>query len=200
MPSRTTTLALLPAAAAAAVGRLYPSAAAAAASLAARTPSAIQARLPRALQYLRDLALAAGGGDTVRGAALLALLASLALAGLAATLLPRRAAPVYLLAFSVFRPPARLRVSRKKFIAISKDCGAFDEAAMAFQEKMAAAGGLGDGTYLPDAMHASPPAPSMAASRDEAEMVLGATVRDALAFAGVTPAQIDAVVVNCSLF
>jgi 3-ketoacyl-CoA synthase len=200
MPSRTTTLALLPAAAAAAAGRLAPPLAAAASSLAARAPAAIQARLPAAGAYLTALAAAAGGGDAARGWALLAALATLAAAGLAALLLPRRPAPVYLLAFSVFRPPARLRCSRAKFLAISRDCGAFDEAAMAFQEKMAAAGGLGDGTYLPDAMHASPPAPSIAAARAEAEMVLGATVNDALRAAGVAPSQIDAVVVNCSLF
>lgn len=200
MPSRTTTLALLPAAVAAAAGRLAPSLTTAASTVASRAPAAIQARLPTAGRYLAALALAAGGGDAARGAAVLAVLAALTLVGLAAALLPRRPTPVYLMAFSVFRPPAHLRCSRKKFIEISRDCGAFDDAAMAFQEKMAAAGGLADGTYLPEAMFATPPAPSIAAARAEAEMVLGATVNDALAAAGVSPAQVDAVVVNCSLF
>jgi 3-ketoacyl-CoA synthase len=173
---------------------------AAAAALAARLYLPLAATVPPAahpgLAYLEALATAAGGGDAARGALVLAVLGGLALAAL----LPRRRAPTYLLSLVVYRPPAHLRVSRAKYIDISRRCGAFDEAAMAFQEKMAAAGGLGDATYLPPAMHASPPAPSLGAAREEAEMVLRGTVTDALETAGITPAQVDAVIVNCSLF
>ena len=65
---------------------------------------------------------------------------------------------------------------------------------------MIAKGGLGDDTYLPDAMHESPPQPTMALARAEAELVLFGAVEDALQEAGWTPSQVDAVVVNCSLF
>jgi len=175
-------------------------AAAALAALAARLSPALAAAFPGAAAYLERLATAAGGGDPARGAALLLLVTLAAAAGLGAALLPRRKAPTYLLSLAVYRPPAHLRCSRAKYIDISRRCGAFDEAAMAFQAKMAAAGGLGDGTYLPPAMHASPPAPSLAAAREEAEMVLRGTVPQALAAAGLVPAQVDAVIVNCSLF
>jgi len=170
------------------------------AALAARLYLPFIAAVPPAarpvLAYLKAVATAAGGGDAAAGAVVLVLLVALAVRAL----LPRRRAPTYLLSFSVYRPPPHLRVSRAKYIDISRRCGAFDEAAMAFQEKMAAAGGLGDATYLPPAMHASPPAPTLSAARAEAEMVLSGTVTEALATSGVAPAQVDAVIVNCSLF
>ena len=152
-------------------------------------------------------------------------------------------------------PFPRLRVSRQKFLQLSRDCGAFDARALEFQEKMVWKGGLGDDTYLPDggmdermigfgrgmvvqrpaprlrcrpisghhwprpasaptptptnatplspwpaAMHVTPPAPTLAAARAEAEMVMFACVEAALAEAGVAPKDVDAVVVNCSLF
>ena len=93
-----------------------------------------------------------------------------------------------------------MKMSREAFMERSRKAGAFDAKALAFQDKMVMKGGLGDHTYLPDAMHASPPVPSMALAREEAEIVMFAAVRDALAAANLRPADVDCVVVNCSLF
>ena len=98
------------------------------------------------------------------------------------------------------RLPERMRMSRARFVQLSHALGAFNDKSLEFQEKMVMKGGLGDDTYLPDAMHATPPVPSMDLARKEAELVMFGAVEDALAEAGWAPSTIDAVVVNCSLF
>jgi len=114
--------------------------------------------------------------------------------------LRRKARPVYLVDFNVFRAPDRMKMSREAFMGRSRKAGAFDAKALVFQDKMVMKGGLGDHTYLPDAMHASPPVPSMALAREEAEIVMFTAVRDALAAANLRATDVDCVVVNCSLF
>lgn len=114
--------------------------------------------------------------------------------------LRRKARPVYLVDFNVFRAPDRMKMSREAFMGVSRKAGAFDAKALVFQDKMVMKGGLGDHTYLPDAMHASPPVPSMALAREEAEIVMFTAVRDALAAANLRATDVDCVVVNCSLF
>ena len=93
-----------------------------------------------------------------------------------------------------------MKMSREAFMGVSRKAGAFDAKALVFQDKMVMKGGLGDHTYLPDAMHASPPVPSMALAREEAEIVMFTAVRDALAAANLRATDVDCVVVNCSLF
>jgi 3-ketoacyl-CoA synthase len=107
---------------------------------------------------------------------------------------------VYLVTFACYKPPERMRMSRARFVELSHALGAFNDKSLEFQEKMVMKGGLGDDTYLPDAMHATPPVPSMDLARKEAELVMFGAVEDALAEAGWAPSTIDAVVVNCSLF
>jgi FAE1/Type III polyketide synthase-like protein len=114
--------------------------------------------------------------------------------------LRRKARPVYLVDFNVFRAPDRMKMSREAFMGCSRKAAAFDAKALVFQDKMVMKGGLGDHTYLPDAMHASPPVPSMALAREEAEIVMFTAVRDALAAANLRATDVDCVVVNCSLF
>lgn len=91
-------------------------------------------------------------------------------------------------------------MTRQRFVELSHACGAFDAKALEFQEKMAQKGGLGDDTYLPDAMHSTPPSPTMQKAREEAELVMFGAVEDALAAAKWRPTDVDAVIVNCSLF
>ena len=131
---------------------------------------------------------------------LAAALAAVLLLLAAAFSLRRKNRPVYLVDFNVFRAPDRMKMSREAFMARSRKAGAFDAKALVFQDKMVMKGGLGDHTYLPDAMHASPPVPSMALAREEAEIVMFTAVKDALAAAGLRPCDVDCVVVNCSLF
>eukprot|EP00884_Botryococcus_braunii_P009400 jgi/Botrbrau1/18461/Bobra.0072s0044.1 len=112
----------------------------------------------------------------------------------------RRGRPVYLLGFEVYKPPNRLKITRDRFLELSRLSNAFNEKSIEFQEKMIFRGGLGDETYLPEAVHATPPCPTMKLARAEAELVMFETVRNVLAECSFTPKDIDCVIVNCSLF
>ncbi|CAL5229859.1 g13269 [Coccomyxa viridis] len=118
----------------------------------------------------------------------------------ALTYLFARSKPVYLIDYHCYKPPDRLKMPHQTFLELSKNCGAFTEKSMEFQTKIIERSGLGDETYLPDAVHTVPPAISMKAARDEAEMVLFECVKEALARSGLKPRQVDILIVNCSLF
>lgn len=125
---------------------------------------------------------------------------SLLLTGLALTYILTRAKPVYLRDFHVFKPPDELKISRDLFVELSKASGAFGEKAMNFQERIMEKSGLGDETYLPPGVRVWPPNINMGTAREEAEMVIFGSVREALAKTKLRPSQIDILVVNCSLF
>jgi 3-ketoacyl-CoA synthase len=127
-------------------------------------------------------------------------LCSLLLTCLALTYVLTRAKPVYLRDFHVFKPPDELKISRDLFVELSKKSGVFSEKAMQFQERIMEKSGLGDETYLPPGVRVWPPDINMRSAREEAEMVIYASVREALAKCRLRPSQIDILVVNCSLF
>jgi FAE1/Type III polyketide synthase-like protein len=77
---------------------------------------------------------------------------------------------VYLVDYSCYVPPPELKAPFIEFMGHSKVCG-FDESALEFQRKILERSGLGEETYVPEAMHAIPPQPSMANARAEAEQV-----------------------------
>nr|CAD1826712.1 unnamed protein product [Ananas comosus var. bracteatus] len=83
-----------------------------------------------------------------------------------------RSRPVYLVDFVCFKPPAELRSPTEKFIKHARLIPNFDPSNVEFLRKILERSGLGEDTALPAAQHAIPCAPSMAASRDEAELVL----------------------------
>ncbi|CAN0905852.1 3-ketoacyl-CoA synthase 4 [Linum grandiflorum] len=60
--------------------------------------------------------------------------------------------------------------------------------------------GLGEETYVPEAMHFVPPRTTMAAAREEAEQVMFGALDTLFANSNVNPKDIGILVVNCSLF
>ena len=88
----------------------------------------------------------------------------------------------------------------------------FTEESLSFQERISQRNGVSDHAYLPPALHASPAeraarvkgakndSRTMAEAREEARMVLFGTVDELLTRLGLRPADIDVLVVNCSLF
>ncbi|CAL8466615.1 g6151 [Coccomyxa elongata] len=131
---------------------------------------------------------------------LAALVLCVALAAVVTACIYRRPRPVYLLNYSVYKPPEEWRCTHDEFLENSRMCGAFNEASIAFQTKMVANGGLGQDTYLPEGVLSHPPQPTMANARKEAEMVLFDSVRDVLRETNLHPRNVDIVIVNCSLF
>lgn len=107
---------------------------------------------------------------------------------------------VYLVDFSCYLPPDHLQVKYKQFIEHSKLTGDFDESSLEFQRKILERSGLGEETYVPEAMHSIPPRPSMAAAREEAEQVMFGVLDNLFANTNIHPKDIGILVVNCSLF
>lgn len=86
------------------------------------------------------------------------------------------------------------------FMERSRLHGGFNESALEFQRKILERSGLGEETYLPEALHNIPPVPSMAAARKEAEDVMFGALENLFKSTKVNPKDIGILVVNCSLF
>ncbi|KAK4730229.1 hypothetical protein R3W88_023217 [Solanum pinnatisectum] len=83
---------------------------------------------------------------------------------------------------------------------MSKSVGTFSDGNLEFQRKIVERSGLGDSTYLPEAVTNVPPNPCMAEARKEAEAVMFGAIDELLAKTSVKPKDIGILVVNCSLF
>ncbi|BAS97122.1 Os06g0260500, partial [Oryza sativa Japonica Group] len=75
-----------------------------------------------------------------------------------------------------------------------------DERSVRFMTRLLERSGLGEETCLPPAHHFIPPYRNLEASRAEVEVVIFNAIDDLLAKTGISPAAIDILVVNCSLF
>lgn len=107
---------------------------------------------------------------------------------------------VYLVDYACYRPPDHLQVRFDKFMSHSRLTGDFDESSLEFQRRILERSGLGEETFLPEAMHAIPPRPTMAAAREEAEQVMFGALDNLFATTKINPKDIGILVVNCSLF
>ncbi|CAI9777838.1 unnamed protein product [Fraxinus pennsylvanica] len=111
-----------------------------------------------------------------------------------------RPRPVYLVDFSCYRPPDNLQAPFRLFMEHSRLTGDFDDSALEFQRRILERSGLGDETYVPEAMHSVPPRPSMQAAREEAQQVMFGALENLFANTNIKPKDIGILVVNCSLF
>ncbi|KAF5443946.1 hypothetical protein F2P56_036461 [Juglans regia] len=107
---------------------------------------------------------------------------------------------IYLVDYSCYRPPSHLQVKSHQFMVHSKLTGDFDDSSLEFQRRILQRSGLGEETYVPEAMHYLPPRPSMSAAREEAEQVMFGALDNLFANTNVKPKDIGILVVNCSLF
>lgn len=108
--------------------------------------------------------------------------------------------PVYLVDFSCYKPDEARRCTLKIFMEQSRAVGAFSEENLEFQKKILQRSGLGDNTYLPEAVLNVPPNPSMQEARKEAETVMFGVIDELLSKTKVKSKDIGILVVNCSLF
>ncbi|CAK9142553.1 unnamed protein product [Ilex paraguariensis] len=107
---------------------------------------------------------------------------------------------VYLVDYACYRPPDHLQVKFDRFMEHSRLTGDFDESSLEFQRKILERAGLGEETYVPEAMHHIPPTPSMEAARREAEEVMFGALDNLFKITKIKPKDIGILVVNCSLF
>ncbi|XP_028056703.1 3-ketoacyl-CoA synthase 11-like [Camellia sinensis] len=111
-----------------------------------------------------------------------------------------RPRPVYLVDFSCYKPDDARKCTMKKFMDQSQLTGEFTEENLQFQRKILERSGLGNSTYLPEAVLNIPPNPSMKEARKEAETVMYGAIDELFAKTSVKPKDIGIVIVNCSLF
>ncbi|KAF8716139.1 hypothetical protein HU200_026413 [Digitaria exilis] len=111
-----------------------------------------------------------------------------------------RPRPVYLVDFACYKPHDERKCSRARFMNCTESLGTFTPENIEFQRKIIERSGLGEDTYLPEAVLNIPPNPSMANARKEAEMVMFGALDELFAKTGVRPKDIGVLVVNCSLF
>ncbi|XP_019189925.1 PREDICTED: 3-ketoacyl-CoA synthase 11-like [Ipomoea nil] len=111
-----------------------------------------------------------------------------------------RPRPVYLVDFSCYKPEEARKCTRQIFMERSGLTGTFSEENLRFQKKILERSGLGESTYLPEAVLRVPPNPCMAEARKEAETVMFGAIDELLAKTCIKPKDIGILVVNCSLF
>lgn len=110
------------------------------------------------------------------------------------------ASPVYLVDFSCFKPPNFCRVSFSAFLEHASMIECFDSESVAFMSRILTSSGQSEETYLPPALHSIPPITNQEESVKEVQMVLFPIVEDLLSKTGVSPGDIDILIVNCSGF
>ncbi|KAJ8637668.1 hypothetical protein MRB53_011935 [Persea americana] len=111
-----------------------------------------------------------------------------------------RPRPVYLVDFACYKPDDARKCTRQIFMERSGLTGSFTEENLEFQRKILERSGLGESTYLPEAVLRVPPNPCMAEARKEAETVMFGAIDQLFAKTALNPKDIGVLVVNCSLF
>ncbi|KAG2691563.1 hypothetical protein I3760_08G014200 [Carya illinoinensis] len=111
-----------------------------------------------------------------------------------------RPRPVYLVDFSCYKPEDARKCTRQIFMDRSCSTGTFAEENLEFQRKILERSGLGESTYLPEAVLRVPPNPSMAEARKEAEAVMFGALDQLFDKTCLKPKDVGILIVNCSLF
>ncbi|XP_074373534.1 3-ketoacyl-CoA synthase 5-like [Apium graveolens] len=106
---------------------------------------------------------------------------------------------LYLIDFVCYKAPAEFRVSPGVFIEHSKIIFESEPKSFEFQQKVLERTGLGEETCLPPALLIIPPDPTLEASREEAEMVIFSALDSLFLKTGLSPKDIDILVVNVSI-
>lgn len=107
---------------------------------------------------------------------------------------------VYLVDFSCYRPEEARKCTRRRFMECSRLTGTFTDQSLQFQQRILERSGLGESTYLPEAVLNIPPNPSMAEARKEAEIVMFGALDQLFEKTKLKPKDVGILIVNCSLF
>lgn len=112
--------------------------------------------------------------------------------------------PVYLVDFSVYKPPEELKVDYIESQKASRQWKECKEENFEFISRIFARSGISaQSTYLPswiNPVHSAEPRYDMEAAKKEAEMVMCGAVADLLEKTGTRPQEIDVLVTNCSIY
>ena len=129
--------------------------------------------------------------------------AALLLAALAFSALFPRKGRTFLVDFYCYRPPDSQQTTHAELVRGCEATGRYDEQALAFVRKVMGISGLGQATFLPDAVRAGLDRPvevSLALAKEETERVLFACVAKVLERNHLKATDVDALIVNCTAF
>ncbi|XWS27191.1 hypothetical protein CRYUN_Cryun26dG0093800 [Craigia yunnanensis] len=110
-----------------------------------------------------------------------------------------RPRPVYLVDFSCYKPDYARKCTRQIFMERSGLTGCFTQENLEFQRKILERSGLGESTYLPEAVLRVPPNPCMAEARKEAEAVMFGALDHLFEKTSLKPKDIGILIVNCGM-
>ncbi|XP_002884163.2 3-ketoacyl-CoA synthase 18 [Arabidopsis lyrata subsp. lyrata] len=118
-----------------------------------------------------------------------------------------RPRPVYLVDYSCHLPPPHQKVTVQKIVdninkirELSKRLIVAEEHSLDFFFRILERSGLGEETYVPDALLNIPPLQTMAAAREETEQVIFDAIDNLLANTKVNTRDIGIIIVNSSMF
>ncbi|PWA86129.1 very-long-chain 3-ketoacyl-CoA synthase, Thiolase-like protein [Artemisia annua] len=107
---------------------------------------------------------------------------------------------IYLVDVACFKPSFALRVPFAAAAEHGRIILASQPKSYDFQLKILERSGLGEETCAPHPLHYIPPNPNMTDARDEAHLVIFSAMDSLFQNTGITPKDIDILIVNCSLF
>ncbi|XP_026428598.1 3-ketoacyl-CoA synthase 9-like [Papaver somniferum] len=111
-----------------------------------------------------------------------------------------RRQPVYLVSHACYQPPSHLQVPSQHYLELARAIGNLNESSFEFQRRILERSGLGEETYLPEALHCIPSEASMVTAREEAEQVMFGALDSLFSNTNINLQDIGILVVNCSLF
>nr|XP_043625905.1 3-ketoacyl-CoA synthase 5-like [Erigeron canadensis] len=107
---------------------------------------------------------------------------------------------IYLVDFACFKPSIVYRISSAAALEHAKIILASEPKSIAFGLKILERSGLGEETCLPQPLHYLPPNTTMMDARDESHLIIFSAMDSLLQKTGISPSEIDILIVNCSLF
>jgi 3-ketoacyl-CoA synthase len=111
-----------------------------------------------------------------------------------------RPRPVYLVDFACFKPDDKLKVTRTKSIKCLKLCNKYTEENIQFQKKILERSGLGDETYLTEAITTVPAVCTLEEARKEVETDMFGALDELFAKIKIKMKDIGILIVNSSTF
>ncbi|KAF3455740.1 hypothetical protein FNV43_RR00382 [Rhamnella rubrinervis] len=105
-----------------------------------------------------------------------------------------------MLDFACYKPPSTQKCSRDVFLDRVRVLGNFTESNIEFMQRILERSGLGQSTYVSNALLRDSINPSMEEARSEAQSVIFGAVDQLLEKTGLKGEEIRIVIVNCSIF
>ncbi|KAK2970199.1 hypothetical protein RJ640_019667 [Escallonia rubra] len=115
-------------------------------------------------------------------------------------LMNQRSRKVFLVDFTCYKPPVTQMCRREVTLERVRLYVNASEETLDFMKKTMESSGLGDSTYLPEALLREPPNPCMKEARKEAEMAMFGSIDTLLEKTSVQCKEIGILIVNCCIF